>query len=271
MFTLCLGTNPSQEQTVIHFTDDGGWCWFQDPRVIINDDHLFIGSVKGNGEGEALIAVYDLQRMELVTQVVAHEQFDHDDHNSPAFHIRSDGSVLAMVARHSTEKFHYYRISESDDYTQWSDGVRVDHLEFLEKEEDKVTYMNLFPLSNEEKVYNFFRGLEFNPCFVTSVDDGLSWGEGSHFIQSEIKGRHRPYARYKGNGVDTIHVSFTDAHPRQFGNSLYYAAFRNGQFHRADGTLIKNLKADGPLKPSEAELVFKGSRKLGKGQWAPVP
>ena len=86
---------------------------------------------------------------------------------------------------------------------------------------------------------------------------GLTWGEEAHFIKNEVKGRHRPYARYIGNGKDTIHVSFTDAHPHNIGNNIYYVAFRNGKFYRADGSFIKEI-ADGPLLPSESELIYKG-------------
>ena len=82
-------------------------------------------------------------------------------------------------------------------------------------------------------------------------------GEDTHFIKSDLPGYQRPYARYAGDGR-TIHVSFTDAHPRNFGNGIYYAAFRDRAFFRADGSKIKDLAA-GPLTPSEAEIVFQGS------------
>lgn len=124
---------------------------------------------------------------------------------------------------------------------------------------DRVTYMNLFHLDEEKKLYNFYRGIEFNPCFITSKDQGVTWEEPTHFIASELDGRHRPYVRYVGDGHNTIHLSFTDGHPRKFGNSIYYAAFRDGKFYKADGTFIKDLAVNGPLRPSEAERVFKGS------------
>jgi hypothetical protein len=113
-------------------------------------------------------------------------------------------------------------------------------------------------MKREGKLYNFFRGIDWNPCFITSMDHGRTWGEPTHFIASELEGKHRPYSRYAGNGSDTVHVSFTDGHPRNFGNSLYYAAFRGGNFYRADGQLLKSLER-GPLRPSEAERVYQGS------------
>jgi hypothetical protein len=188
-----------------------------------------------------------------------HEKYDKDDHNSPVFFARPDGSVLAVYARHGRKKCHRSRISSPEDPLQWSEEKKVAYKVDEKKPKDGVTYMNLHKLTGEGKLYNFFRHRDYCPTFATSQDDGETWSETTKFIAEEAKGRQRPYARYVGNGTDTIHVSFTDAHPHDIGNSIYYAAFRGGNFYRADGTKIKNLAKDGPLCPSEAELIFKGS------------
>jgi len=128
---------------------------------------------------------------------------------------------------------------------------------------DPVTYANLHELSDEGRLLNLFRGVRWNPTLLESADGGITWGRETHFIASTLEGRHRPYARFAGNGRNTLHVAFTDAHPRNFGNSLYYAAFRGGGFYRADGTRIKDLEREGPLRPDEAERVFAGSGRPG--------
>lgn len=243
------------------FMQEGGWCWFQDPRAIVRDGKLFLGAVQGNGTGPALVGVYDLDAKSPIGTVLMHENFDKDDHNSPVFYARPDGSVLSIYARHSRDKTHYYRIADAKDPLNWSEEFAFVH---DYPKAGKVTYMNLFPLAKEGKFNNFYRGINFNPCFITSTDHGKTWQEPTHFIADELEGRHRPYARYAANGQDTVYVSFTDGHPDQFGNSIYYAAFRDGNFYYANGKLIKNLKSDGPLMPSEAEEVFVGGR-----EWAP--
>lgn len=241
---------------IITFMQDGGWCWYQGPRAIIHDGKLFMGAVKGHDSGPALVGIYDLKENKPLGSVVMQDDFEHDDHNSPTFHVRPDGGVLAVYAKHNTDQFHYSRISDPSNPLSWSEEMR--HKRSSDNPRDKVTYMNLYMLEKEGLLYNFYRGIDFNPTFVTSTDHGLNWSEPVHFFKNEVGGRHRPYARYTGNGQDTIHVSITDAHPRNFGNSLYYFQFRDGRFFRANGTLIKPL-LDGPLLPSEAELVFKGS------------
>ena len=245
------------------FMKEGGWCWYQDPRAIIHDDKLIMGAVQGNGSGPALVGVYDLRLRQKLETAVMQDNFMRDDHNSPVLYARPDGSILSMYALHGRNKTHYYQISGTKIPIKWGKELSYQH-DYTNA--GTVTYMNLYPVSKQGKLYNFFRGIQYNPSFITSTDHGETWGEPTHFIQDEVAGLHRPYARYAGDGFDTIHVCFTEAHPRVFGNSIYYAAFRGGQFFRANGQPIKNLRKEGPLKPSEAELIFRGSGQQVEGQ-----
>lgn len=251
------GANP-REFTV--FMKDGGWCWYQDPRVIIHDKKLFIGAVMGHDNGAAQVGIYDLKANKNLGTVMLQNDFDRDDHNSPVFHVRPDGSVLTVYAKHGREEYHYSRISDPFDPLRW--GEEFKHKRTSKNKGDWVTYMNLFELKNDGQLCNFYRGIDFNPTLVTSTDHGKTWSDPVHFFKNEIGGRHRPYARYTGNGTDTVYVSITDGHPHVYGNSIYYFEFRDGGFYRADGTLIKAL-ADGPLRPSEAEVAYKGSGETG--------
>lgn len=243
------------------YMKNGGWCWFQDPRAICHDGKLFIGGIHGQGKGEAVVGVYDLDQGKILGRVVLNPEFDHDDHNAPVFHVRPDGRILAIYARHHRDRFHYLRVSEASNPLQWGDEVRVERK--MPNPKDRVTYMNLFEQKKQQRLYCFFRGIEYNPTMVWSGDHGETWSEPVHFIRSEVSGRHRPYPRYVGDGKDRIGVSFTDAHPRQYGNSIYYAEFRDGAFYKADGTKIQSLEADGPIRPSAADLVYQGSGKPG--------
>ncbi|MFG0289287.1 MAG: BNR-4 repeat-containing protein, partial [Rhodopirellula sp. JB044] len=138
------------------------------------------------------------------------------------------------------------------------------HERVMASPRDNVTYMNLFELADRSLAI-FFRGINFDPSFVTSNDCGKTWSEPIHFFQSEVGGRHRPYARYTGGDDGTVHVAITDAHPRDYGNSIYYFRFRDGQFFAADNTPIKSLAEDGPLRPSETERVYQGTGAPGRG------
>ncbi|EMI57424.1 hypothetical protein RSSM_01131 [Rhodopirellula sallentina SM41] len=244
------------------FMKEGGWCWYQDPRAILHDGKLFIGSVQGNGAGPALVGVYDVAEDRPIGLATMNARFDHDDHNSPVFHVCPDGRVLAVYARHNRDRYHYSRYTTLDSPLQWSDEQK--HERVMASPRDNVTYMNLFEIADGSLAI-FFRGINFDPSFVTSNDCGETWNEPVHFFQSEVGGRHRPYARYTGGDDGTVHVAITDAHPRDYGNSIYYFCFRDGQFFSADNTRIKSLERDGPLRPSETERVYQGTGKPGRG------
>jgi hypothetical protein len=261
LLLLVVGVGKAQQLTT--FMEDGGWCWYQDPRVIISNGKLIIGGVSGKS-GDVRVGVYDLESNKNLGTTVIHENFQADDHNTPAFYVRPDGSILAVYAKHANEPIHYYRISDTKDYFSWGEEKQFVH--DYEAGKTGVTYMNLYYLENEGLLYNFFRdGPHFNPAFITSSDHGETWQNETHFISDGLGSRNRPYARYLHRDANTIGVSFTEAHPRNYGNSLYYADFKDGVFYNVDGTKIKALK-DGTLIPSESEKIYQGSAKGSDGK-----
>jgi len=60
-------------KTLMH---NAGWCWFQDPRAIIKDGKLVIGSVAGNGLGDAAVGVYDLEAQQVLGRTSLQGQFN---------------------------------------------------------------------------------------------------------------------------------------------------------------------------------------------------
>ncbi|MDQ8201440.1 BNR-4 repeat-containing protein [Pelagicoccus sp. SDUM812003] len=247
---------------------DTGWCWFQDPRAIILQGKLVIGGVDGQ-TGDVTLGVFDLATETALGSALLHPALQRDDHNAPALYGRPDGRLLAMWSMHGNEKKHYYRVSEADDFLRWG-ALREYNHDYADKR--GVTYTNLYYLEDQGALYNIFRdGEHFNPCYIRSTDHGETWGELTHFITHDLGSRQRPYARYVQKDASTVAISFTDAHPRQYGNHIYYAAYRDGAFFRADGSEIKRL-SQGPLRTGEAERVYEGSgqrREGGHGESAP--
>lgn len=202
------------------------------------------------------MGIYDLEKEKHLGVAVLDVGFEADDHNSPVFYARSDGRILAFWAMHGKENKHYYSISDKDNYLVWSEKKVYTH----NFERSGVTYMNLYQIENQGLLYNFFRdGPTYNPAFITSADNGDTWSKNStHFIADEVKGRNRPYARYTQINNNRVGVSFTDGHPRRYGNSLYYAEFDGTDFYNVDGSKIKDLD-DGALRTGEAEKIYTGS------------
>ncbi|WP_096086218.1 BNR-4 repeat-containing protein [Agaribacterium haliotis] len=254
------GPYPQMDLMQTSFVEDLGWCWYQDPRVIIHNGKLIIGGISGQS-GDIRVGVFDLAGGKLDGVAVLDAAFEIDDHNGPVFHVRDDGSLVAVWAEHGKEDKHYYAISSKDNYLSWSERKVMQH-DFVKDPDNYwggVTYMNLYSIKKQHRLYNFFRmGSDLNPYFVYSEDDGATWGHRSHFVADEFDVHQRPYMRYNQVNDNLIGLFFSDAHPRQYGNSVYYAGFDGEAFYKADGSLI-NYFSDGPLVASDTDKIYQGS------------
>jgi len=258
---LLAGPLPAGQPVVLN--DDGAWCWFQDERAIITGSTLLVGSV-ANGRfdparsGDVDVVAYDLatgkiKRFEL------HDRLETDDHAAPALWCRPDGRFQAVYSKHGPENCFYVRTTEQPgDPSAWSPAIRI-----VPSERSRVTYSNLHFLSKENnghgRLFNFFRGLDasFKPSFASSDDGGDTWQTGNVLIDVPVAFRHRPYVKYASNGTDTVHILYTNGHPRNFDNSLYHIYYRGGLLHRSDGSVIGPLST-GLKQPEDGTCLFPG-------------
>ncbi|MFC1757188.1 BNR-4 repeat-containing protein [Planctomycetota bacterium] len=268
LFVVCVlaAFHPSATAgpPVITFNDDGGWCWFEDERAIVHNGKLIIGSVAAGShdatrKGNVEVVSYDLKTAELKKRIL-HPSFEFDDHDSPAFSVLADGHILAMYAKHGRDNKIHFRVTEQPgDISSWKTERT-----FVPSKKSRVTYSNLVRFNSGEsgggRLFNFYRGYDasFKPSWMTSDDNGQSWTAHGLWIDFPAKQRHRPYVKFISNNKDTIHFVFTEGHPRNFNNSLFHAYYRNGAYHRSDGTRVKAV-TDGPITPAEATKIFAGS------------
>ncbi|HMI88670.1 MAG TPA: BNR-4 repeat-containing protein [Polyangiaceae bacterium] len=244
----------------IVLTDEGGWCWFESSRALFYGDYLIVGSVASGfrdaarrGDIEAI--VHDVRSGQ--TRVIElHDRLDLDDHDSPAWLVRPDGRLLTMYARHGTENHFYYRISEPNDPLTW--GAEQT---FVPTQATLLTYSNLYLLSSEgNRIYDFYRGLDnsYKPSYAFSDDLGQTWRSGNIVINVPSTATlQRPYVRYAFNGRDTVHLVYTEAHPRDYDNSLYHIFYRDGALHHSDGVAIHTL-TEGLSRPDEGTRIYQG-------------
>ncbi|HEX6276046.1 MAG TPA: BNR-4 repeat-containing protein [Polyangiaceae bacterium] len=250
-----------ENPTPVVLTDDAGYCWFEDPRALFHGERLIVGSVASGfsspaRRGDIEAVVYDVATSRA-SVFELHNQLELDDHDSAAFLARPDGKLLAVYAKHDGENRFYYRVSSSDTLLAWG-AERT----FTPTSATRVTYANLFLLTAEnDRIYDFYRGLDgsFKPSYAYSDDGGETWRSGNVVIDVPSTQRHRPYVRYVGNGTDTIHLVYTEAHPRDFDNSLYHVYYRGGSLYRSNGTSIRTL-AQGLSSPDEGTRIYQGNR-----------
>lgn len=255
-----LATEPAP----VVLNDDGAWCWFQDERALVCGSTLVVGSV-ANGthdsqrRGDIEIATYDFDTGRIARSEL-HDQLEADDHAAPALWRRPDGHLLAVYSKHGPEAHYYCRQTEiPGDYTRWQAAAT-----FSPSPTSRITYSNLHFLAAENggrgRLYNLFRGLDntFKPSFAWSDDHGSSWNCGNVLIDVPSEFRHRPYVKYASDGHETIHMLYTEGHPRDFDNSVYHVYYRGGQLFRSDGALIGPLEL-GLRSPDEGTCVFRGN------------
>ena len=247
---------PAKDEPIL-LHDRGAWCWFQDERVILDRGRLLFGVVAAGPKGDARRGNIELGIYDFATQkpsaVVLHPGLEQDDHDAPALLVRGDGRYLAVYAKHASDKLIRYRISEQPgDPSSWQP-------ERTFARPAGVTYSNLFRLTAENggkgRIYDFYRGEDWNPNFLVSDDDGETWSYAGRLV------RHpgRPYVKYASNGRDEIHFVFGEGHPNEFkpGTSIYHAYYKDGRLFRSDGEAIGKL-SEGPIAPSQATKIFAG-------------
>jgi hypothetical protein len=245
-------------EEVIIFKENGSWCWFQDERTIIHDNHLIFGSVadRYGKNGEALdgnidVTYYDLGTNTLIGTYALHERSVADDHNAPAFLPLPDGRLLSVYTQHNEDSLIRYRISMESSPLEWGPERSVTG-------SDKVSYSNLHFIQSDNngkgRIYDFYRGKDRSPYYIFSDDLGNSWQAGYRMINFE---KQWPYVKYASDGESKIHFVTTESHPRFWDCSIYHAYFENGKVYTSDGKLIHDLK-DGPIHPTEATKIFQG-------------
>ena len=262
--SLLAATVAAEDKPVV-LNDDAGWCWFQDERALVVGGRLVFGSVAAGRTDATRRGAVEATSVDLRTGAVRRSRLSatpvekhgrYDDHDAPAFVVRGDGRILAAWAGHGFDNRILSRVTlQPGDPTAWGEE-RV----FVPSAPSKISYTNLYRLSAEQsRIYDFFRGLDdrFKPSVAWSDDGGERFTAGGVVIDVPAAFRHRPYVKYASDGQGTVHLAYTEGHPRDFDNSVYHLYYRDGKLHRSDGTVIRTL-AEGLRDPAEGTRIFQG-------------
>jgi hypothetical protein len=218
----------------------GAWSWFADPRAVVSGSLVYVGFI--DGAGDVRVAALD-RRAALVTTATLHRGLGVDDHHNPALLLRADGRLQAFYSGHTGPEL-FFRVGES--IAVWGPEQR---LGTNTPGARGYTYPNPVQLQAENgRIHLFWRGGDFNPAFSTSTN-GSTWAPAKTLVR--VPGQ-RPYVKVASDGIATIHVAFTDGHPRETATSLFYARYAGGAWLRAGGARIGGP----PFAPAEADLVW---------------
>ena len=236
--TVLPGNSPAQAAfggTPITLNNNGGWCWFQDPRALIDNGQLIIGSIagftgSGSTGGDADVTSYNFQT-QTATETLLHAALNQDDHACPAFAVLPDGRILATYEPHSSTNNVYWRVSSAaGETTSWS-AEQVSVVNVL-GDSNNNTYSNPFYLSTPNEVVSFSRAIGYDPnysLFKNLSNPVPTFSYGGHWMYWQnpnntpplTGGSGRPYVKYAANGADTVWFATTEDSPQNYPNSLY--------------------------------------------------
>ncbi len=273
----------------------GSWCWFQDPRVIIDNSNpdkpiLLTGVVtyaEASSEKRGDIDLYWAKLSTDIKKPVSEkgrfeldDRLQMDDHASPAFLIRPDGRYMVTWTMHGNDKYIRTRISTNPgDPSIWSDKVKSD------VPRAGITYTNPLYLAKENegkgRIFNGIRSQGFDSNYIFSDDWGANWQYGGRIVDAEDPWPNhgdggRAYVKYAGDGISKVHLFSTDDHPRvnfnktrtlpgPYLNSIYHAYIENGKLYNSFGKLLDdNLNDNKAVPPTKMTVLLADSTFVGK-------
>jgi rhamnogalacturonyl hydrolase YesR len=240
-----------------YVSDDGAWCWFADPRAVWYDNRIAAGFVTSSGDIQ--VNLYDPAAKKKQAFVLA-KSFEKDDHANPALIQLPNGRLAAFYSKHNGADMWLSTFNGS----VWTESRKINPNDPDYKgpkgSSNRYTYPNPQLLSKEHnRVYLFWRGLNWKPTFSWSDDLGKSWAKGKMIVSvANEDTNNRPYFKVAGDGQSRIHMVFTDGHPRNEPlNSLYYVRYEKGAFRDIQGKPIAKINQL-PFTPDKANVVYDG-------------
>ena len=264
----CLAQPAPEAELLLH---DGAWCWFSDPRAVFHrgeHERTYTGWV--DSRGNINVGYYDHRQGRFHARTLD-PKLEVDDHNNPSLLLTPDGRLLVFYSRHSrSDPIYLLEARRPESIAEWAPRREL----FLNDTAayrgllNSYTYTNPALLTEEDdRIYLFWRGMDFKPNVAYSDDLGKTWSAGKILIRPPATYQNRrPYLKVAGDGRDRIHLAFTDGHPRnEPTNSIYYAQYRDGAFYRADGRRIATYE-ELPFEPGQADVVY-DAEKTGERAW----
>jgi hypothetical protein len=221
---------------MLEFNDNGGWCWYQDERVLVDPEsgELIIATVASGGSRDAAVEIthWDIagktgERHHLAKMGYA------DDHDVAALVKRPEGGYAAMWAGHNDDCNSYYSVYDGG---SWSNASSFAWPDCPTSSGKRITYANMWYLG--DTIYSYVRSIDTSPHYLFSENGGQSWTLAGRLTSTPQVGYVAGYYKYWGNNTDRIDFFGTEAHPRDNDNSLYHGYIQDGSIHNSTGDVI---------------------------------
>lgn len=249
---------------------NGGWCWFQDERVIVDGSNILVGTVAGTTRdgstaGDIEVTSFDLGS-KLSRSAVLHGKLQSDDHASPSLLRLADGRYISAYTTHGKDELMRWRVSEAA-----GDSMAWEPEQTLELD-GNVTYSNLSVEPGAEgRIFNFYRRGDKSPGIMSAPpgekfeEHGalLGWKRTSPTFDDKKSTRAsepKPYVRYATRGGVT-HLITTEDHPRAYDNSVYHGFIKGHVLHGSLGNVLdEDIRTGEPILLTRLTRIYEGNR-----------
>lgn len=210
------------------FTDDGAWCWFQDPRAVRytgDRDRTYTGWVTVGGDID--VGSYDHDTGEVVRTTV-HADFERDDHDAPTVCFDTDGRALVFYTGHGGPEIRYRRSTDPEDVSAFGPHRAI-------APSTAHTYPD--PREVGDALYLFYRNANGSVAYTTSDDDGRSWSAERELVTTGGRGWcvYRKISDVRDGTVD-MGLTFAEGGTSDPHRSVRHVRFDGERLRGADGT-----------------------------------
>jgi len=264
------GANAVVGGKLITFNDNGGWCWYQDERAVVDTKakKLVIGSIASGGtrNGNIEAVVYDLAAGTKIGPTKL-GNLSVDDHDAPAINIRPDGKYIATWATHRTDCNTYYSTFDGSAWAaQKIFDWKTQGCPWDGDNTHMITYNNLWYMG--DTLYDVSRSVGTSPNLLASTDNGDTWKYFGRMTYTPLTGYVAGYYKYWGNNTDRIDWIGTEAHPRDADTSLWHGYIKDGKIYNSGGTVVDDAVAgtsatSSALNVDKYTQVFKTGSTIG--------
>lgn len=250
-----------QGETVV---GQGGWCWFQAPRMAIDARGvLWAGTSQSDGgdanDGGVVVTSFDLARRQPVdrhTLVVTRQ----DDHTSPSVLV-VDGTVQAGWGPHArSPDLSVARLTADGSVS----ATRIRRPGAIQAPGHGVAYASAHVVAGVR--WLLYRGEQYSWNLLTSPD-GVAWTSRGLVVQPPAPGQ-RPYLHAASDG-SRLHLLVTDGNPGEWSGTSTWAGTVDADLSIRDSSGVRRgAVGSGAPPPSALTRVTTG---IGAGTGAPTP
>ena len=241
-------------------TDDGGWCWFQDPRAIRHrgsHDRTYLGWI--SRAGDVRVGQYDHDDDELTTATL-HTDYEPDDHDDPTIAMRPDGRLVVFYTRHGGPSVDYRISARPESVAAFEPECHVEP-----GSDPSVTYPN--PRWIDGDLHLFVRN-DGSVVDIVSPDGGETWEEGRELVSTGGEG-WCVYSKVSRARDGEVHLGLTHAmggrdEPHRH---VRHARFDGDAVRASDGTVLGRVSEGSlPVSLYETTPVY-DSEETGDDAW----